>query len=514
MSKIPQNRVNVTHSDSPLAAQRPSPAVHAPHASILKLHRKAGNRSVVRLLTTPGVILQRKVGWSQPSTQGLAWNQDEKPVGNVRRIPLEGLSEGLSANRPDEQARLKWQEDPADKTKGKWVMEPTDVPALSSESAKGRAIVLVPDGLDATQPIEVVVFLHGFTEDASRPFAGWRELSPPATRNERLIRLRQGIDASDTAPVRDVALDQAEQQLEDSGKKQLVIVLPQGGRHSQFGKEGGHEFLSGPYVAEIIARLRTEKRWKDGAGKLVDTAPAVSRVIMAGHSGAGATLGAMADRSVAEAKAAALHKTLAPGSTSALTGDLVIYDAINGDQLSSFVSWATMRLNQDLAVLTDTTKSDADRFLHLQSAPKLRGYTTDTYIRRYIELDKAINRWFADHGSQLGAWAPCLRANYVLEYLDVDHEELMRGSTAGTTRAKGTGTILDAITALDAPLMTSTASCPAMPKPLAERWKNKKEEEEQQRREEERKKQEEERKRREERRKARQQQGKQKATAH
>ena len=41
--------------------------------------------------------------------------------------------------------------------------------------------------------------------------------------------LRRGIDPTDVAPVRDVALDQAEQQLEDSQEKQLVIVIPQGG---------------------------------------------------------------------------------------------------------------------------------------------------------------------------------------------------------------------------------------------------------------------------------------------
>ena len=45
----------------------------------------------------------------------------------------------------------------------------TKIPVLSSESAKGKAIVLVPDGLDATKKIEVLVFLHGFTEDSGRP---------------------------------------------------------------------------------------------------------------------------------------------------------------------------------------------------------------------------------------------------------------------------------------------------------------------------------------------------------
>ena len=152
---------------------------------------------------------------------------DERAVGKVRRIPLEGLAEGTDANVRGAGGRK--------------------IPELSSEGATGKAIVLVPAALDATGSIEVVVFLHGFTEGRFRPYAGWRQLVDPkpktsdlsAELQERLPRLRQGIDATDTAPVRDVALDQVEQQLEESGQTQLVIVLPQGGLKSQFGKEGG-----------------------------------------------------------------------------------------------------------------------------------------------------------------------------------------------------------------------------------------------------------------------------------
>src|SRR4051794_36203872 len=108
-----------------------------------------------------------------------------------------------------------------------------------------------------------MVFLHGFTEDPSeRPFAGWRalakqpvvdktKLKPAAlAKLETLERLRTGKDSTDTAPVRDVALDQAEAQLEESGQKQLVMILPQGGLQSQFGS-----FDPGKYVAEIVRRL-------------------------------------------------------------------------------------------------------------------------------------------------------------------------------------------------------------------------------------------------------------------
>jgi hypothetical protein len=415
----------------------------------------AGNRAV-------GHLLQRAVGWTHASTAGRAWNVGEASVGKVRRIPLEGLSEGTSASRKDELAQ-RWVWDDKEKKTGHWGTEPLDVPSLSPESAKGRAIVLVPEGLDATQGIEVLVFLHGFTEDASRPYAGWRTLThkPAPGDSDRIRRLRQGLDPkelppgpADDAPVRDVALDQAEQQLEESGEKQLVIVLPQGGRHSQFGKDGDQNFDAAPYVAQVVSRLQTEKCWRAADGKVVDAAPKVSRIDMAGHSGAGATLS---------------HMAAAKKPSSGLTGDLVLYDAINGGELSVFQAWAKRRLDEDLAVLTDPSTTDAAKLEYLRTAPKLRGYCTDAYIGAYIQLDDAIAAWFAKHKRKLGAWAPCLRANYAFEYVDVDHEELMRGSAAGAPRPAGGGTIRDAIKGLHRGPLASTAACPPIPEPLSKR---------------------------------------------
>ena len=415
-------------------------------SSILALHRSAGNRAVAGLL-------QRKVGWTDASQQGNKWNADEHAVGKVRRIPLEGLAEGTDASVKGAKGRM--------------------IPELSSEGATGKAIVLVPAALDATKSIEVMVFLHGWTEGRHRPYAGFRELVDPKPSTdklsdalkERLPRLRQGIDSTDTAPVRDVALDQAEQQLEESGQKQLVIVLPQGGLKSQFGKEGTKDFDAGPYVTEIVTRLKTEKRWKDDKGQVIDAAPSVTRVVMAGHSGAGAALSHMADEAVKAQKGVKPKKGEPPAKSSALTGDLVLYDAINGSELGSFQRWATMRLNEDLAVLT-SSQTDAEKLAYLKSAPKLRGYTTGLYLSAYIELDDWIAAWFARNRRKLGAWEPCLRANFTLDFLDVDHEELMRGSKAGPPRAAGTGNILDAIKGLHAPAWSSPGACPPVPKSL------------------------------------------------
>jgi hypothetical protein len=409
----------------------------------------AGNRAVAGL-----VSVARKVGWTDASTQGKAWNADEHQVGKVRRIPLEGLGEGLDASNPKD-------------------VEGREIAAMSSEKAKGKAIVLVPAALDATGSIEVVVFLHGWTEGLHRPYLGYRELTDPAPTTkdqsaalkERLPRLRQGVDATDTAPVRDVALDNAEQQLEESGQTQLVVILPQGGLHSQFSKTGGKDFDAGPFVNEVVARLKTEKRWKNAGGTVIDSAPTVGRITMAGHSGAGAALSHMANATV-NARTGTKFES---GKSSALDASLVLYDAINGGELEAFKRWATMRLDEDYAVLMDPTTTDEAKALHLQMVPKLRGYTTDAYIDQYIRLDKHIADWFAKH-PKLGPWAPCLRANFTLDYFDLDHEELMRGDRAGAPRAAGKGNIAEAIRSLHPPRMTPSA-CPAIPAPLEDRYK-------------------------------------------
>jgi hypothetical protein len=442
----PLRRAPITQQGRSASVQRGK----VPAAPILDLHRMAGNRAVT------GLVLQRSVGWTDVSPEGkkgYGWNVDERSVGKVRRIPLEGLKEGTGANLTAKQQKG-WQ----------------DIGSLTSESAIGKAIVLVPEGLNANDSIEVVVFLHGHTEGTHRPFGGFRTLDKTVKdASQHLQDLRKGIDPTDAAPVRDVALDNAEQQLEESNEKQLVIVLPQGGLYSQFSKAGGKDFDSTPYVNEIVGRLQTEKLWKDDTGAVAAHAPNVKRIVMAGHSGAGAALSNMANADKPGVK---------PGDSSPLSGDLVIYDAINGSgQRTAFEQWAKRRLEEDFAILTDPTIDDDAKLVHLNTAPKLLGYTTDFYIDQYKLLDKAIEAWFTSHKAKLGQWAPCLRANYHLEYLDVDHEELMRGSGAADPRAAGTGTILDAIKSLHT-RHTSPTACPAWPRSLEDRYNDVKRQEE------------------------------------
>jgi hypothetical protein len=139
-----------------------------------------------------------------------------------------------------------------------------------------------------------------------------------------------------------------------------------------------------------------------------------------------------------------------PGPFSPLTGDLVLFDAINEGQLVAFKQWAEMRLNTDLAVITGP-KTDAEKLAYLRAAPKLVSFASGgAYKTRNDLLDKAIRKWFTDHAFQLGKFEAPLRANFVLKQIAVDHEELMRGAEAGKARGAAGG-ILDALKALHRP---------------------------------------------------------------
>jgi len=116
-------------------------------------------------------------GWSNAVSGG--WNSGERTVGGVRRIPLDGLK---NVNQ-----------DPAPSTN-------------TNESAAGRAILVVPTSLDASQAIDVLLHLHGFN-------IGYRQ--------------RVASSSPDAGTVRDVLVDQIEDQLGRSGRS-MIAVPPRG----------------------------------------------------------------------------------------------------------------------------------------------------------------------------------------------------------------------------------------------------------------------------------------------
>jgi hypothetical protein len=411
--------------------------------------------------------VQREIGWEGASKEGEAWNAKggRRDVGGILRLPLDGLDVGLQSKKATYYEQNK---------EGDWVAkeEGTNIAGLSPESAtgtgtKGRAIVLVPKSLtgEGAFPkgkgtIDVVIFLHGFTEGTGRPFAGWRALAKGAKKNA----LRTGLDkdSKDTAPVRDVGLDQAEQQLEESGLPRTIMILPQGGLHSQFGKGGDYSFDSTSFATKIVERLKTEGQLKTGAG----ASEILGNVTMAGHSGAGATLSSMAKASVAQMQAGK--------APTALTGDLLLFDAINGrQQFNNFKDYAEERLKADLKALK-ALKTVAERIAYLKTAPKLLGYWSKGggYKIAYTNLQHAINQWFIKNASELDPLgvAGCLHANYsVYNKVEVDHEELMRGHEAGKDRKQGEGTILKALTAAN-PTYTDCPTLGDLMEPKALKW--------------------------------------------
>jgi hypothetical protein len=218
-----------------------------------------------------------------------------------------------------------------------------------------------------------------------------------------------------------------------------------------------------------------ERCWRDANGKPVaDHAPKVKRVTMAGHSGAGATLANMTNEAVRGLMPPGAKGAPKAVPSSPLTGDLVIFDAINGSQLGAFQKWVETRLNEDLKVLTDSGKSEPQKLKYLQSAPRLRGFFTDLYKDAYADLERTIRRWFKKHASELGPFARCLRANFMLTHVAVQHEELMRGIGSGKTR---TGGILTALQSLHQPLPKLAADCPKMPEELEEEERQRKKQE-------------------------------------
>ena len=256
---------------------------------------------VVRRVTTPG--------W----TGGKGLNAGENPVGNIRRIPIEGLTEG---NQKDERG--------------------------AAESIKGRAIILLHKNFKADKPAKVLLFFHGHNE-------GWRTL---ALGN------------------RDKDIDQIESQIDSPANEQLIGVLPQGTRDSAFGTvpKGtkptvcntnplNKAFNTDAYLNEVFTTLQGLNIWT--------ASPTVDSVMIGGHSGGGelinqGLLGGGAGSSL-------------PATVGTLR-EVALFDAVNGPcEFIALEDWLERTLQKELADLQGKS-SDAERLQYLKSSMRFRSY--------------------------------------------------------------------------------------------------------------------------------------------
>ena len=189
----------------------------------------------------------QRAGWSDASKMNKSAQNIDKDgkvttstASTILRIPIEGLKAGNQDNSMTKQVT---KTDPVTK-----VQTVVTVPVSTTEKAAGKAIALVPDSLDPTKPVEILLHLHGFNE-------GYRQVGNS---------------------VRDIGLDKIEQQMISSGHTQMIGILPQETTKSGLG--GG--FNSDAYITEVLGKIQAEKKWAK--------APGIARVILfLAHSGGG-----------------------------------------------------------------------------------------------------------------------------------------------------------------------------------------------------------------------------------
>ncbi|MBU6398883.1 MAG: DUF4157 domain-containing protein [Verrucomicrobia bacterium] len=249
-------------------------------------------------------------GWTGSAPHSL--NQAETAVGKIRRIPIEGLTEGNQQNSPG-----------------------------SAESAVGRAIVLLHQDFDASKPADVMFFFHGHNEG-----------------------FRMG-----TLGNRDRDVDRLEQQMEAAGNQQLIGILPQGTADSGFGglppgttgtscngAALNKAFNTDAYLTEVFNTLVGLKVW--------NASPAVRNVMLSGHSGGGelinqGLLGGGAGSSL-------------PQKLGTLK-EVALYDAVNGPcEFVAVQDWLERTLRKELGDLSG--KSEAAQLQYLKTSVRFRSY--------------------------------------------------------------------------------------------------------------------------------------------
>ena len=298
-----------------------SPALHALVAGSLARRTLKGQGQLIRdLQATVGnaavrlMILQRKGGWPDASSKGRAWNDPSaKAVGKIWRIAIAGLKGGTKEAFKDDDS------------------------AHTTEAADHRAIVMIRDGFKPGEQVEVLLYFHGHTEASRGQYAGWRQRTFKETRKTKKAKL-----VSDDT-VRDVALDQIEQQIEHSGHSQMIGILPQGGPQHQFG-----DIKADEYIKDVLERVNAE--YPDKLKKV----PSSWEIILSAHSGGGFEV----------------NKIVSGSSKPAKLKAIILFDA------EAMADDIKQRLQEDLKFLADPAhKGGANAYL--ASRPPVRAFARE-----------------------------------------------------------------------------------------------------------------------------------------
>jgi pimeloyl-ACP methyl ester carboxylesterase len=330
---------------------------------VLALQRSAGNAAVARLLRSP----------KEPREGG--WNEKGRAVTGTQRIPVKGLKQGNKAKDPQ---------------------------GFTDESAAGRAVVIVPDGVDLDKEVDVLLHFHGWWA------GGLRE------RKEKDVQGPAGT-------VHDVEDDRLPQQLASKGRN-IVGVLPQGTNKSGFGNIDPQSYvtdalaLAAADLPSLLPKLKSPVKITPG------------RIIVSGHSGGG----------VAATAAAATLTAKAPADDAAWVRatPMFLFDAINGTaELKAVADLARQWLEADLVRLN--ASSDPDKLLNRRGI-KLRSthsadygpykvlnvgggsYTTnsgDVVTRtKKQSLRGQIDTWFTDRAGAFGASTAAVQTKWREQY--------------------------------------------------------------------------------------------------
>jgi len=289
------------------------------HQLVRGMQTVAGNRAMT-------FALQRDGGWPGASKKGPAWNDaTPKDVGKVRRLAIAGLAGGASGSFKGGDS------------------------AHTTEAADHRAIVLVPQGFSPKDPVDVLLYFHGHTEVWRGRYAGFRQRTFTPTAETK----KAGLTSDNK--VRDVDLDQIEQQIDSSGKRQTIGILAQGGPQHQFG-----DINVDAYISDVLTR--TNKEYPT----ILTAVPKSWSVILSGHSGGGF----------------AVQDALSAANKPKNLKGLLLFDA------EAMHRDMRQRITDDLNFLADLTHSDADRDTRLAGRPSVRAFTSagSPYADRYEDI--------------------------------------------------------------------------------------------------------------------------------